>query len=379
MTARELNRSTLGRQLLLQRERLDIPDAVKHIVAIQAQHPASPYLALWNRLIDFDPAQVDAAFRERRVVKATLMRVTLHAVHGADYKTFRGAMEPTLNGARLNDRRFRASGLTPDDARELIPELLVFLEDSRTAAESEEWLSGRLGAEPTRGAWWALRQYAPLHHSPTGGPWSFGNRPSYLAAPKIPDLGDPERLQTDLQRLAWRYLEGFGPASIADFAQFGMLYKSVATRALQPLEDRLVSVEGPEGQTMYDVPRAHRPDPEAVAPPRLMAMWDSLLLAHRDRSRFIPADYRTTVARKNGDVLPTLLVDGMVAGVWRTVDGGIEATSFHSLSEETWDSLGDEARSLLGLLADREPNVYGRYHHWWSQIEGAQTRFLPME
>ncbi len=58
-------------------------------------------------------------------------------------------------------------------------------------------------------------------------------------------------------------------------------------------------------------------------------MWDHVLLAYADRSRVIPPDYRKLVTRSNGDVLPTLLVDGYVAGVWRPVEGGIEATAFH--------------------------------------------------
>ncbi len=44
MTAQALNRATLGRQLLLQRESLGVADAVRRVVALQAQEPASPYL-----------------------------------------------------------------------------------------------------------------------------------------------------------------------------------------------------------------------------------------------------------------------------------------------------------------------------------------------
>jgi Winged helix DNA-binding domain len=39
------------------------------------------------------------------------------------------------------------------------------------------------------------------------------------------------------------------------------------------------------------------------------------LLAYADRSRVIPPAYRRLITRQNGDVLPTLLVDGYVAGV----------------------------------------------------------------
>ncbi|NUK46260.1 winged helix DNA-binding domain-containing protein, partial [Streptomyces lunaelactis] len=116
--------------------------------------------------------------------------------------------------------------------------------------------------------------------------------------------------------------------------------------------------------------------PKTPAPPRLMAMWDSILLAYADRSRVIPPAYRPLVIRRNGDVLPTLLVDGHVAGVWRPADGGIEATAFHPLSSATWDGLAAEAQSLTALLSDREAAVYSRYHHWWAKLPEAEVRML---
>jgi hypothetical protein len=65
-------------------------------------------------------------------------------------------------------------------------------------------------------------------------------------------------------------------------------------------------------------------------------MWDSVLLAYDDRSRLIPPAYRRRLIHQNGDVLPSLLVDGLVAGAWRPVEGGIEATAFHRLSKDAW-------------------------------------------
>ena len=96
LTARGLNRATLARQMLLRRETLDVVEAVRRLVALQAQSAASPYLALWNRLADFDPADLDAAFVDRRVVKASLIRLTLHSVHAEDYPEFHNAMVPSL-------------------------------------------------------------------------------------------------------------------------------------------------------------------------------------------------------------------------------------------------------------------------------------------
>ena len=375
ITARGLNRSTLGRQLLLRRETLGVADAVRRVVALQAQEAASPYLALWNRLTDFDPAGLDSAFADGTVVKSNMVRMTLHAVLVDDYRAFREATEPSLRAAKLGDR-FTVSGLTVEDADALVPELLAFADRPRTAAESRAWLEHRIGAAKP-GAWWGLRQYAPLLHAPTGGPWSFGHRPVYVAPRTRPVLAHPDVSDAALQTLVLRYLEGFGPASVADAAQFAMVQRARVKGALQALAGNLERLEGPSGEGLFDIPDGLRPHEDTPAPPRLMGMWESILLAYSVRDRVIPPDYRKLVTRMNGDVLPTLLVDGCVAGVWRSVEGGIEATPFRRLPEAVWEGLEAEARSLVGFLADREPGVYRRYDHWWSKLPRAEVRLLP--
>jgi len=80
--------------------------------------------------------------------------------------------------------------------------------------------------------------------------------------------------------------------------------------------------------------------------------------------------------RRNGDVLPTVLVDGFVAGVWRPADGGIEVTAFGALSDEAWTGVEREARGLLALLVDRDPGVYGRYGHWWASLPRDDVRVV---
>ncbi|MEU7722059.1 winged helix DNA-binding domain-containing protein [Streptomyces tibetensis] len=375
ITAQELNRATLGRQLLLGREALGAGEAVRRVVALQAQHAASPYVALWNRLAGFAPEELDVAFAERAVVKATLMRITLHAVHGDDYQVFREAMQQTLYASRLG-YRFAAAGLTPADGEALVPELLDFADRPRTAAEAQDWLAERVGAEKMAGAWWGLKAYAPLLHVPTGGPWSFGVRSSFVAARTGPVPRGRAPVPEALRHLVLRYLGGFGPASVADVAQFVMVPRAPVRQALSALGDEVEQLRGPEGTLLYDVPGASRPPADTPAPPRLMAMWDSVLLAHADRSRVIPPAYRRLVIRVNGDVLPTLLIDGRVAGVWRAVDGGVEATAFHDLPTTVWDALAAEAASLMALLADRDTEVYRRYHHWWPKLPAGQVRLL---
>ena len=181
-----------------------------------------------------------------------------------------------------------------------------------------------------------------------------------------------------MQSLVLRYLRGFGPASAQDIAQFTFLRRPVVLQAVNALGDRVERLEGPGGATLFDVPGAPLPPEDTVARPRLLPMWDSILLAYADRSRVVPPEYRTVIFRRNGDVLPTLLVDGYVAGVWRPVEAGIEATAFHRLDDDAWEGLAAEARALVAFLADREPTVYRRYVHWWDKgLPSAEVRILP--
>ncbi|QSB17480.1 AlkZ family DNA glycosylase [Natronosporangium hydrolyticum] len=387
LTAGQLNRATLARQLLLERHDLHPVEAVRRIAAIQAQAPASPYLALWTRLRGFDPAELDAAITDARLVKATLMRITLHLVHAEDYPPLHTAMQPTLRAARLGDRRYVETGLAAADADALVPDLVAQLATPHTNDQAQTWVEQRLGP-PAQWAWWALRHYAPVRHHPNGGPWSFGHRPTFVAAGSRPPRPyDVAESDAALQTLARRYLAGFGPASVADVAQFALVPRRRARAALTGLGDGLVRYSGPAGAELFDLPAAELPagalpPAEQPAPPRLLPMWDSTLLAYHDRSRILPERLRRVVIRNNGDVLPTVLVDGQVAGVWRTVPAGdqlgVEVTAFTALAPAHWEALAAEAASLLALLAERDPTAYRRYARWWEQLpEVTEVRTLP--
>ena len=370
VTERQLNRTTLGRQGLLQRQPGSCRQVVRQVVGLQAQDPVSPYLALWNRVEGFDPAELDDSFSRRLLVKASLMRITLHVVDRDDFGGYHAAMAASLRTARLNDKRFVPSGLSHDAVDALWPDLAEFLAHSRTEPEIEAWLATRVPGDPEV-AWWGMRTFARVARIPTGGPWGF--RSIAYEAPELPGMASPE---SGVEALLLAYLRGFGPATALDFARFTLLRSPVVKQALTALADRLVRVPGPAGEPLWDLAGLPLLAEDTPSPARLLPMWDNLFLGHVNSTRLLPPEFRPLVVRVNGDILPTLLVDGLVAGVWRVVGGRIEATAFQPLSPAQWRDLEGEAERLKTFLESRELGVYTRSHHWWTTGLPGGARFL---
>jgi hypothetical protein len=95
LTLRELNRATLARQLLLERKRLSPVAVIERLVGMQAQWPPAPYVGIWTRTTGFRREALERELASAAVVKATVMRQTLHLVTRHDYALIRAAQSET--------------------------------------------------------------------------------------------------------------------------------------------------------------------------------------------------------------------------------------------------------------------------------------------
>ena len=165
-----------------------------------------------------------------------------------------------------------------------------------------------------------------------------------------------------------RHLGAFGPATAADVSAWSGAPVARLRPAIAALDadGELWHVRDERGRQLVDLVGAVRPDPDVPAPPRLLPMWDNVLLAHADRTRIIGDAERQVVIARNGDTLPTFLLDGRVAGLWWAVADGpggtrIELEPFGRLAAPDRRALEDEAARLAAFVAPHEPDVYRRY------------------
>ena len=323
-TREALTHETMVRQGLATRRSVGVTDAVRSVLALQAQEPAAPYLALWNRIEHFDPADLDRALADGAIVKASLFRFTLHAVAADDIAWVRAAMQ-----SRVIDAGYRGIleevGLTADRLDELLERLSAVMALPHDNTEMERVLTELVPESGDHARLWSALRVVAFRHAPTADLWSFGRRPAFLPCTVAHD--DEPAAVAELVR---RYLMAFGPATLADMAGFTILKRSTLRQSVASMDD-VVAVPGPKGSQLLDLwGNELRPDAErSPLPPRLLGMWDSVLLAYEDRSRVIPDEHRPHVIRRNGDVLPTVLVDGLVV-----VSGGLRPTRSRS---ERWN------------------------------------------
>lgn len=214
LTTADLNRATLARQMLLERASgVGAVEAIQRLAGMQAQEPKHPFVGLWTRIADFDEHDLRDALHDHSVVRATLMRSTLHLLSAVDYAGLRMALQPPPSVA-LRVLGARAEGLDPE---RVIPAAKRLLECSPlTFDEIRARLQEQFPDVNDRALGYAVRTLLPLVMVPDDDArWGFGRAvpftlaESWLDAPLV--AGDAA-----VRALVRRYLGAFGPAGAKD-------------------------------------------------------------------------------------------------------------------------------------------------------------------
>ena len=336
LTLRELNRAMLARQLLLERKRLSPIAVIERLVGMQAQWPPAPYVGIWTRTTGFKRSRLERELANGTVVKATVMRQTLHLVTPPDYGLIRSAMSE----ANYPWETEVAKRLAPA-ARKLAANGPVVSADAIAHLEQTQKLAGI----SARRAWQAARMRAHLVNHHETALWHARPEGRFV----LLDEPEPHVPVEARAEVISRYLAAFGPSSLRDIGQWSMIRVPELKASLALLEP-LRRFRDEQGRELYDVARGLLPDPDTPAPVRFLPKWDNVLLAHADRTRVLPEEYRKTVIRMNGDVAQTFLVDGFVAGMWKFEKGRVTLEPFVSLSRSAQRELKDEVARLEKFL-----------------------------
>jgi hypothetical protein len=297
-------------------------------------------------LAGFAPERLSDRIAERKAVRAVLMRATIHLVTSDDVAALWPLVVPVLERDVYPNQTYGRHRLDGIDMPAVLAVGRRLVEEKpRTAAELRPLLAAEFPDRDPAALAYAVRQLLPMVHVPPRGLWRGSGQPRLTTVEAWLGRGVDDEASVD--RMVLRYLAAFGPATVADVQTWSGL-----TRLREVVERLpLATFRDEAGKTLYDLPGAPRPDPDAPAPPRFLPEYDNLLLSHADRSRVIAGDGYLQRVFNVGAVL----VDGYLRGKWQLTRqrkaASLVVELFERVPEGEMAGLRQEADRLLDFVA----------------------------
>ena len=371
LSVRAVNRALLARQLLLERQVLpagpertaQVVRTIEHLVGLQAQAPFPPYYGLHSRLDGFLPEDLAALITDRSLVRIAVMRGTIHLVSARDCLPLRQLVQPVIERGMRGAFGKQLAGVDPEELAAAGRRLVET--EPMSFAQLGQALAARWPDHPPAALAQGVRAYVPLVQVPPRAVWGQAGQALHTSAehwlgPPRPSGGPgyplPAPGPAELARLVTRYLGAFGPATVRDVQAWSGL--TGLKEVLEQLRPSLITFRNEHGAELFDLPTAPRPGEDTLAPVRLVAEYDNLVLSHAERSRVISPGATGLLSTINGVIPGSVLIDGFVAGMWRLTRSRPEAAvtidMFGPVRER--DALISEAERVLTFAA---PGVAG--------------------
>lgn len=308
---------------------------------------AAAELALSARVRGLTQEQVrDALWQERTLVKTWTIRGTLH-LHAADELPLW-----TAAARAIGSHWYEAYGLTEKQGTEVLDAIGDALDGrallreelaDEVARRAGEWTRERISS-----GWGYIIGSAALvgklcHGPPRGNKVTFVRTDQWISWKEV----EP---QAALAEVCRRFVAAYGPVGPAEFAGWFAIKRAEARALFESL-----------GGIAAAPSRARPPGPL-----RLLPEYDCYVMGFRERDHLVPETVRELVKRHNRGRyegiagVPTLVIDGVVAGIWRRGRRGkrvkIEVEPARRLSAGERRQLEDEVERI-GAFLGVEPAV----------------------
>ncbi len=333
--------------MLLERQPLPVLQAVERLVALQAQVPRDPYVALWSRLADFRPEMLSGELEARRAVRMTFLRGTLHLVSDRDALGLRPLLQPAIERVAFGSSPLRRVAGSVDLGEVLSVFGGLLGERPRTRAELVATARERWPDHDADQLAYALYLVPTVQVTPRGL-WRRSGRSAFMTLQGWLGEGGMGEAPTP-QDLVRRFLAAFGPAGAADLRTWSGLPAS--REILDGMRPDLRTFRDEHGRELLDLPEAPLPDADTPAPARFLPEYDNVLLAHADRRRIVSPGIPPWTEVGWG----TVLVDGFGAARWKLLDGKgraeLRVEPFAGLTPSASAAVVREGELLMAVLA----------------------------
>jgi hypothetical protein len=352
MTHDEIMRRRLGNQRLVGKPFASAAEAVRALVAVQAQDFAGAKWGVGQRVRDATEADLDRAYNEGAILRTHVMRPTWHFVLPEDIRWLQALTSPRVHA--LNAYQNRQLELDAAEHRKSARVLTKALRDGNYMTRAEIGAAYQAaGIEATGLRLAYLVMHAELNALICSGPLR-GKQFTYALvderAPSARTMGREE----SLAELAMRFFSRHGPARVQDLAWWSGL-TVIDAKAGVALAGSTLQSEVVGGET-YWFGADSRPPRASTARPHLLPNYDEYLIAYRDSSGVLDRERFpevTTVDLSNHFVV----WDGRIVGGWqRNLAGGeisVRLRLFGEFGVDAIRAIESELRRYEGFVGQR--------------------------
>ena len=348
----------LSRHHLVHRAPLkSLIEVVGDVCGVQAQLMSAAELALWARVEGLTREDVARAlWSERSLVKAWCMRGASHLLVTADLPIYVGGL--LRHGLKRQREWIAKYGVSEYEMDAMVGAVVKSLGDEvLTRKELAKRVVARLGPNVKRWvehSWGGIVKQACLQGLVVFGP-NIGREITFVRRDKwLPQVKDLPVKEAEAMLLR-RYLHGYGPAGLADFAAWAGMTLSDAI----PIQERVsreiveVKIAGQTGLVLrkdLEILRKTAVYENDGISVRLLPSFDCYMLGHQSKSLIVDQIYYKRVYRKAGWLSPVVLVNGRAEGVWSFKKKGkqlqITIEPFYEISKNVRTRVEEEASSL---------------------------------
>ena len=359
----KLNRFYLMRHHLLTKAgKNKVERVVSDICGLHSQLAMTPSLSLWNRVKSFKKNLLnEALYIKKSLVRVWCMRGTLHIIPSDELPIYHQSVKRMW--FEHHGRYMRRPDWPPLDIRKSIiyPKILEALKEGPlTRTELNTKLSAVLEPNLQRykrlfSAWGGILKemcyLGLIVYAEPNRKTRFARLDQWLPHTYLEQITEKEA-QT---KLLLKYLHGYGPASVQDFAYWSGITITESRKVFNENKQSLkeVRVEGMKKQLWLlkdDFNRLEGIDVNEKPSVHLLPKFDPLLLGHKNKSRILKSEHLKQVFRPAGDVAATVLVDGSIEGTWnykKTKDKlTVNVSSFEELEKDKLEKIHIEAEAL---------------------------------
>jgi len=329
------------------------------LCGVHAQLMGSAELTLWARLEALDPGAVATAlWEDRTLVKTWAMRGTLHLLPA-------GELGLWLAGLGTYDHYLKPAWIRAFDISEAA--LLELIDEVGDALGGEPLTRAELAAAVVQrtgdeGLHEKLRQGFGAYLKPAAfrGRLCFGPGDGQKVRFTRPDVWLGHEIERPdgeeaLREIARRYLAVHGPATREDLRRWWATTPAAAGKLLRSLEDATeVELDGDPHWMLAADAEAAATLPAASGVRLLPAFDQYVIAATKQAGHFLAGEHRDRIYRPQGWISPVLLIDGVMAGVWRHERKGrrleVAVEPFGRLPRGTRPAIREEAERLAAYL-----------------------------